>query len=290
MKISDRNSRAASEYAEKKKQQLARANQLRMERDENSRSQAGIQSNISHNTSGVSSVSSEYSSDIVSRIVVKREPPPKQLNGERINSSKRILPAMPSLGEKLLRSEGKLNIIETTVNGSLQTSYSNRNFIVDGEDSALFSRSPRDPSGRCIDLCDRPIICGSTNGVNEVVIGSSDHALYAININDLKRKHITMYGKKYGHTDWVTGCCHLPDGYVVSCAMDGKICLWNRDRRNCVDLFGHQGSITKVIADTKYNTFFPVVMMVRYLGGTYPLLLPPHVHQPLYLVVMVLLS
>ena len=38
-----------------------------------------------------------------------------------------------------------------------------------------------------------------------VVIGSSDHALYSINVIDAKRKHVTMYNKKYGRTDWMTG-------------------------------------------------------------------------------------
>ena len=108
-----------------------------------------------------------------------------------------------------------------------------------------------------------------------VVIGSSDHALYSINVIDAKRKHVTMYNKKYVHTDWVTGCCYLPDGRVVSCAMDSKICMWSRDRRSCVDLFGHQGSISKVVSDAQFNTFFSCGYDGKILGWNLSSSSPP---------------
>ena len=278
MKLSDRNSRAASEYAEKKKQQLARANQLRLERDEISKNHSQSKLLQPMNTSDSSrkpSVSFEHHNNVVSHIVIKQEIETKHQNRDQVINQREYLPVMPSLGDKLMKAEGKSSMIETTINGNLQSSYSNRNFMSSDGDSSFFFRSPSDPSGRCIDLCDRPIICGSTNSTNEVVIGSSDHALYSINVMDAKRKHVTMYNKKYGHTDWVTGCCHLPDGRVVSCAMDSKICVWNRDRRSCVDLFGHQGSISKVVSDAQFNTFFSCGYDGKILGWNLSSSSPP---------------
>lgn len=44
-----------------------------------------------------------------------------------------------------------------------------------------------------------------------------------------------------------TGVTHLANGNVLSASMDGKMCLWDVSRRRCVDVFGHEGSITKVV-------------------------------------------
>ena len=55
------------------------------------------------------------------------------------------------------------------------------------------------------DVSDRMLLCSSSNKRNEVVVGGSDHALYAIDINSTKKgSYVTMYGKSYGHTDWVS--------------------------------------------------------------------------------------
>ena len=81
--------------------------------------------------------------------------------------------------------------------------------------SEPFLRPPIDPAGRVIDCSDRLLICSSSNMRNEVVVGGSDHALYAININDQNSRHITMYGKSNGHTDWVTTVTHLANGKVA---------------------------------------------------------------------------
>ena len=45
-----------------------------------------------------------------------------------------------------------------------------------------------------------------------------------------------MYGKKSGHTDWVSGVTHLADGRVASVGMDSKLCLWSADKRTCTEV------------------------------------------------------
>ena len=62
-----------------------------------------------------------------------------------------------------------------------------------------------------------------------------------------------MYGKRTGHTEWVTSVAHLPDGRVLSVGMDGKLCIWGHDRRTVSEIMAHRGSISKVAADTFYN-------------------------------------
>lgn len=97
--------------------------------------------------------------------------------------------------------------------------------------SAIFSQPPVDPSGRRFDLSDRLLMCSSSNMRNELVVGGTDHALYAIDVlsTDSRKKPTTMYSKKFGHTDWVTCCSHLADGRVVSG------CMWKK-RNGFVDL------------------------------------------------------
>ena len=81
----------------------------------------------------------------------------------------------------------------------------------------------------------------------ECIFGGSDHALYAVSVGignsgsvsgirggvTTKKRTITMYSKRYGHTDWVTSVAHLADGRVLSAAMDAKICLWDANRTTC---------------------------------------------------------
>lgn len=118
------------------------------------------------------------------------------------------------------------------------------------------SNGPIDPAGRQIDLSDRPLLCSSSNMRNEVVVGGSDHALYSIDVLDARKRHITMYTKTCGHTDWVTSVSHLSDGQVLSAAMDGKLCLWSNQVRNqCIDLSRESiHPISKVLSDVRYNT------------------------------------
>ena len=106
---------------------------------------------------------------------------------------------------------------------------------------------PKDPRGTLIDLSDRPNICMSVLG-NEAVIGSSDHALYGIDIRKGVKSR-TLYTKQCGHTEWVTCVTHLKDGRVLSGGMDSKLCLWNKAGNRCVDLKAHSGSVSAVKAD-----------------------------------------
>ncbi len=118
-----------------------------------------------------------------------------------------------------------------------------------------FLAPPEDPSGRKIDLSDRLLICASSNMRNEVVVGGSDHALYSIDVNDPRKLPVTMYGKKCGHTDWVTTVAHLADGNVLSGSMDGRLCMWSAsNRRVCQDLQSESTHpISKVVTDARYN-------------------------------------
>lgn len=115
---------------------------------------------------------------------------------------------------------------------------------------------PIDPSGRLYDLSDRPLFCSSSNMRNEVVIGGSDHALYAIDVTDPRKRPVTMYTKTHGHTDWVTTVAHLPSGQVLSGAMDGKICLWSaHSRSTCTDLSRESTHpVSKIVTDLRYDT------------------------------------
>ena len=120
-----------------------------------------------------------------------------------------------------------------------------------------WSKGPLDPAGRLIDLSDRPNLCMAINRqINEAVIGSSDHALYTIDVRNgrLSRR---LYGGKYGHTEWVTSVCYVGNR-VVSSGMDGKICVWGSStntstnraavskQATCTDLVGHFGSVSLV--------------------------------------------
>jgi WD40 repeat protein len=115
---------------------------------------------------------------------------------------------------------------------------------------------PVDPSGRHVDISDRPLFCSSSNMRNEVVVGSSDHALYAIDVLDPRKRPTTMYSKTCGHTDWVTSVTHLADGQVLSAAMDGKLCLWSaQSRAQCIDLCRESTHpVSKVVSDVRYNS------------------------------------
>ena len=69
--------------------------------------------------------------------------------------------------------------------------------------------------GIIADISDRPSICSSVDWVaGEAIIGSSDHALYGVDVNT-GRVRRTLYTKKCGHTE----CGPQPHGpyacYVV---------------------------------------------------------------------------
>ena len=118
---------------------------------------------------------------------------------------------------------------------------------------------PADPRGGLVDLSDRPILCGAVDCDRGVAyLGCSDHAAYAVS-TEYGKKAATLYGKKSGHSEWVTGVAVLGDGSgrVVTCGMDGKLIVWappggaarpgpSAASQQCAELAGHFGSVSAV--------------------------------------------
>jgi len=64
-----------------------------------------------------------------------------------------------------------------------------------------FRRGPSDPQGILTDLSDRPSLCASVDwAAGEAIIGSSDHALYGVDVNTGRLRR-TLYTKKCGHVE-----------------------------------------------------------------------------------------
>ncbi|KAF1313555.1 F-box protein, partial [Globisporangium splendens] len=122
---------------------------------------------------------------------------------------------------------------------------------------------PMVPEGSLHSVSAQPLMCMSVSAdAREVVVGSSNHALYVIPLRSaavvssssrgssrslaaaIKPK--TLYTKKFGHTEWVTCVTHLPDNRIVSGGMDSKLCLWDATGVKCEDLRGHSGSVSLV--------------------------------------------
>eukprot|EP01041_Mallomonas_annulata_P001875 gene1875-3635_t len=165
--------------------------------------------------------------------------------------------SLPSLVDKICpRSEDSF-AIRSTLHSDVTISRSLTYNTYPEGDSHRFFLSPEDPAGRRVDVSDRPLLCMSkSSDGREVVVGGADHALYSIDVRDVRKRHVQMYSKRCGHTDWVTSCTHLIDGRVLSSGMDGKMCLWGTDRKTCVDLDGHRGSVSKVVSDSQHAVAF----------------------------------
>ncbi|KAG7394202.1 hypothetical protein PHYBOEH_005541 [Phytophthora boehmeriae] len=118
-------------------------------------------------------------------------------------------------------------------------------------------KGPRVPEGQPHDVSAQPLMCMSmSRDESEVVVGSSDHALYVIPLSAASSSKArassnsrprTLYTKKFGHTEWVTCVTHLPDRRIVSGGMDSKLCLWDATGVKCEDLLGHSGSVSCVL-------------------------------------------
>jgi WD40 repeat protein len=119
-------------------------------------------------------------------------------------------------------------------------------------------QGPRAPEGELHAVSAQPLPCMSMSAdESEVVVGSSDHALYVLPLGGGSskasrsaggRRVRTLYTKKFGHTEWVTCVTHLPDKRVLSGGMDSKLCLWDATGVKCEDLLGHSGSVSCVLA------------------------------------------
>ncbi|KAF4036302.1 WD domain G-beta repeat [Phytophthora infestans] len=122
-------------------------------------------------------------------------------------------------------------------------------------------QGPCTPEGEVHAVSAQPLMCMSMSAdESEVVMGSSDHALYVIPISSSSSssgrasrgastsRPKTLYTKKFGHTEWVTCVTHLPDRRIVSGGMDSKLCLWDATGVKCEDLVGHSGSVSCVLS------------------------------------------
>ena len=101
-------------------------------------------------------------------------------------------------------------------------------------------------AGRVCNVSEVPLMCSSTNwAAGEVVVGSSDHALYVVELKTgIKRR--TLYTKTAGHAEWVTACQYLPDGRILSGGMDSLLCLWEANSNRCQQLTAHAAPISAV--------------------------------------------
>lgn len=77
-------------------------------------------------------------------------------------------------------------------------------------------------------MSDRPLLCSAANWESgEVVVGSSDHALYVLDVPNGTHKR-RLYSKSSGHKEWVTCVTYLSDGSILSGGMDSQLCLWTQ--------------------------------------------------------------
>lgn len=112
--------------------------------------------------------------------------------------------------------------------------------------SPAWTQGPRAPEGKVHSVSAQPLLCmGMSRDETEVVVGSSDHALYVISVGTARVR--TLYSKQYGHTEWVTCLAPLADGRILSGGMDSKICLWDATGGKCTHLLGHTGSVSCVL-------------------------------------------
>ncbi|KAG2484442.1 hypothetical protein HYH03_016752 [Edaphochlamys debaryana] len=112
-----------------------------------------------------------------------------------------------------------------------------------------WTSGPLDPAGVLCDLSDRPNTCSAAAWARgEVVIGSTDHALYVLDAAKGTRKR-TLYSKTCGHTEWVTCVCYTPDGRIVSGGMDSKLWVWPAGGVRGMQAEAHFGPISQVKYD-----------------------------------------
>lgn len=84
-------------------------------------------------------------------------------------------------------------------------------------------------------------------------VGCSDHAAYVVDVRHAKLAR-TLFGKRVGHTEWVTGVTYVNDGSqrVATVGMDGRLVVWDAAARGgageprCTVLEGHFGSVAAV--------------------------------------------
>lgn len=217
--IGDKNSSAAADYAAKRKEQLARAQLLRMERDsskkidydydvhsrrpsDSSRQTEGAivaPSSSTHiaGTTDRPSVQINSYGDFAEHIIIRAPQRSVGLRNQtssidgtvcstsemvqtsRVTSTRQrevLARARISKTSELGRSaqdvssEVGMEEFDESSGGITFLAGRNQNALL--ANSALFFDSPSEPSGRLLDLSDRPIMCSSSNMRNEVVFGN----------------------------------------------------------------------------------------------------------------------
>lgn len=101
-------------------------------------------------------------------------------------------------------------------------------------------------AGCMCNVSEQPLMCSSINwSASELVVGSSDHALYVVDLETGKKRR-TLYTKTAGHSEWVTACQCLPDGRILSGGMDSQLCLWESNSTSCQQLSAHAAPISAI--------------------------------------------
>ena len=109
-------------------------------------------------------------------------------------------------------------------------------------DPAFFEKKRSQPTG---DIITRPFTCIAVNQEkSEVLVGSADHAAYTFSAENGSGKR-RLYHRSFGHREWVSSCCFLPDGRPLTGGQDGKLCLWSKGGASCRDLPGKQHSVSQ---------------------------------------------
>jgi WD40 repeat protein len=271
-----KNSAAASEYAAKRAAALARANSLRAQRNADSTNSRRASSPISSTRPSINSTGNNHLMNFANRNedmqqiqqVQQQESSDIVPNSTNENNSFKYENGIAganvridSYGDTVERirvrpsqsSSSGPSKVKPSISSSIPPSRNTHNIGRGGPKRSSsnvldYSQPPIDPAGDLIDVSDRPISCSSYNGVNEIVFGGTDHALYAIDISNPRQSATKLYSKKWGHSDWVTSCTHLTNGRVLSVGMDNKLCLWSTDKRRCQEFHHHNRSITQVVA------------------------------------------
>lgn len=250
--MQSRNSLAASEYARKRQEQLRHAQELRLQRDFQSKSLQDIEnsrksitnSTIKNTETSVTIRCADGKTSLDSRVCIDSFQDTKgNVVAERIRIRKNNQTNYHSISsQESLRAQPKFTSSFST-------------------NDCIFLSPPEKTEGHLIDISNQQIVCSSSDNCDEIIFGSTDHALYSCNINEIlmyNKKPVKMYSKAYGHSEWITAVSHLPsfDGRVLSGGMDGKLCLWDsKNRQKCVNLpRGSSKSITKIASGKTTST------------------------------------
>ena len=94
---------------------------------------------------------------------------------------------------------------------------------------------------------DRGVFCVDMNS-QTIATGSADHGIRIYNTSNGKYCK-ELFNKRYGHKEWVTTVAYCPNGKLISGAMDGMLCLWEKNIVKCDTLMGHKTSVSKLKVD-----------------------------------------